>query len=188
MTTPEIMTPNIGATAYNDFRQFSRLSYNCIKFLMQNNELVWKLLKYTDPAAWNKTDLTQEEKAALIYSGQQDTSMYNVFMDGKQPDVLVIETTLLRIMPHYAVGLNRTVGYIEVSMEVFSHYKINHLSNYTTRIDVITEELLATFNGSNVGGLGLMSFDKMADQSSRLFQAGQIPFGGKQLIFSTYSA
>jgi hypothetical protein len=183
-----IITPDVGATAYNDFRQFSKLSYNCIKFLMDNNELVWKLLLYTDSAAWSKPDLTQEEKAALIYAGQQDTSLYHVFMDGKQPDVLVKEVALLRIMPHFALGMNRTVGYIEVSMEVFAHYKINHMSNYTTRIDAIAEELLATFNGSDIGGLGLMSFDKMADQSARLFQTGQIPFGGKQLIFSTYSA
>jgi len=185
---PNIITPNIGKTAYNDFRQFSVLSYNCIKHLMMTNELVWKLLKYTDSAAWNKPDLTQEEKGALIYAGQQDTAMYNVFMDGKQPDVVMGEISMLRIMPHTALGLNRTVGYIEMSMEIFSHYKINHLSNYKTRIDTIAEELLATFNGADVGGLGLMSFDKMADQSSRLFQTGQIPFGGKQLVFSTFSA
>jgi hypothetical protein len=182
------VTPNIGLTAYNDFRQLSKISYNCIKFMMDNNELIWKLLKNSEPDAWNDANLTQEEKAALIYAGQQDTSMYHVFMDGKQPDVLVKEVTLVRIMPHYAIGLNRTIGLIEVDMEVFSHYKINHLSNYTTRIDTIAEELLATFNGSDIGGLGLLVFDKMADQSSRLFQAGQIPFGGKQLIFSTYSA
>ena len=181
-------TPWIGLDAYNDFSQFSKLSYACIKTLMDNNELVWKLLKYTDPDAWKKPDLTQEGKASLIYKGQQDSSQYNVFMDNKQPDVLMKEATLLRIMPHFAKGLNRTVGYIEVSMEVYSHYKINHLSNYTSRIDVIAEQLLKIFNGVNVGGLGLMSFDGMADQSSRLFQAGQIPFGGKQLIFSTYSA
>jgi hypothetical protein len=71
---------------------------------------------------------------------------------------------------------------------VFSHYKINHLSNYKTRVDYMVEQLLGTFNGANIGGIGLMSFDKMADQSSRLFQAGQIPFGGKQIIFSNYSA
>lgn len=178
----------IGLEAYNDFREFSKLSYRCIKHLMDRNDLVWKLLKYKESDAWNKPNLTQEEKAELIYAGQQDTSKYNVFMDGKQPDVLVEEVTLLRIMPHYAVGLNRTVGYIEVSMEVFSHYKINHLSNYQTRIDTITEELLALFNGIDVGGIGLLNFNKMADQSSRLFQAGQIPFGGKQIIFSTHSA
>lgn len=156
--------------------------------MMDENELVWKLLKYTSPDAWNKPDLTQEEKAQLIYAGQQDSSKYNVFMDGKQPDVLVEEVTLVRIMPHYAMGYNRTIGVIEVSMEIFSHYKINHLSNYTTRIDTIAGELLALFNGVNIGILGLMAIDRMIDQSSRLFQAGQIPFGGKQIIFSTYSA
>lgn len=155
---------------------------------MKENELVWKLLKWREPDAWNRENLTQEEKAALIYAGQQDSSKFNVFMDGKQPDVLVDETTLLRIMPHYAVGLNRTVGLVEVSMEVYSHYKINHLSNYTTRVDTITGELLALFNGIDAGGLGYLTFNRMADQSARLFQAGQIPFGGKQIIFSTYSS
>lgn len=186
MTATTTITP--GLEAYNDFRQFSKLSYSCIKTLMSGSELVWKLLKYTDPDAWQKANLTQEEKGELIYAGQQDSSKYNVFMDGKQPDVLVNEITLLRIMPHYAAGLNRTVGLIQVSMEVFSHYKINHMSNYQTRIDTIAEELLSVFNGVDVGSLGLMSFSKMADESSRLFQAGQIPFGGKQLIFSAYSA
>lgn len=181
-------SPDIGREAYNDFELFPEISYNCIKLLMEQNQLVWRLLKYREPDGWNKPDLTQEEKGALIYAGQQDTSMYNVFMDGKQPDVLMTETTLLRIMPYYAVGLDRTLGIIQVSMEVFSHYKINHLSNYKTRIDWITQQLLSLFNGANIGGVGLLSFDKMADQSSRLFQAGQIPFGGKQIIFSTFAA
>jgi hypothetical protein len=185
MTT---LTQDIGLLAYNDFQQFSRLSYTCIKYMMENNELIWKLLKYTSPDAWNKPNLTQEEKGALVYAGQQDSSKFNVFMDGKQPDVLVDECTLVRIMPNYALGMNRTIGVIEVSMEVFSHYKINHLSNYSTRIDTIAGELLALFNGSDVGALGLMAIDRMIDQSSRLFQAGQIPFGGKQIIFATYSA
>ncbi len=181
------MPNNIGKEAYSSFSIFPKLSYNCIKILMEQNELVWKLLKYTEPDAWDKSDLTHEEKAALIYTGQQDTSMYNVFMDGKQPDVLMKEVTLLRVMPYYAVGMNRTLGYIEISMEVFSHYKINHLSNYQTRIDTIAGELLNIFNGIDVGGIGLLSFDKSADQSSRLFEAGQIPFGGKQIIFSVYT-
>lgn len=183
-----IETPNIGATAYNDFSEFDELPYNCIKHMVANNETIWKLLKYTDPDAWNKPSLTQEEKAALIYAGQPDTSKYNVFMDRKQPDVLMGEISLVRISTNFAAGLGRTLGYIEISMEVFSHYKINHMSNYKTRIDTITKELLGLFNGKDMGGLGLLTFDKTADQSARLFEAGQIPFGGKQIIFSTYSA
>lgn len=177
----------VGLEAYNDFSQFSNLSYRCIATLMEKSELVWKLLKYTAPDAWTKPNLTQEEKAELIYAGQEDSSKYHVFMDGKQPDVLMNEITVLRIMPSYARGLNRTVGVIQVAMEVFSHYKINHLSNYTTRTDAITQELLSIFNGVDVGGIGLMAFNQMMDESDRLFEAGQIPFGGKRIIFSTYS-
>lgn len=178
----------IGQDAYNEFPQFSEVSYNAIQLMMETNEMIWKLLKYTDPDAWNKPNLTQEEKGALIYNGQQDTSQYRVFMDSKQPDVVTGEISMVRIMPYYALGLNRTVGLIEVSMEVYSHYKINHLSNYKTRIDIITEELLKTFNGADINGIGLLSFNQMGDQSSRLFSTGQIPFGGKQIIFAMLSA
>lgn len=181
-------TQYIGEYAYSDFKKFNNISYSCVKYLMDNNQLVWKLLKYKTPDAWSKPDMTQEEKAEIIYAGQQDSSKYYVFMDGKQPDVLMGETCMIRIMPHYARGLNRTVSLIEVSMEVFAHYKINHLSNYTTRVDTIAGELLSLFNGSKVGIIGYLGMTQMADQSARLFQAGQIPFGGKQLIFATYSA
>ncbi len=177
----------IGQEAYNDFRIFSKLSYNCVKYMMTHNELIWKLLKYTDADAWNKPNLTQEEKAQLIYAGQADSSKYNVFMDLKQPDVMVNEIALVRIAPYHAIGLNRTIGLLEVSMEIFSHYKINHMSNYQTRIDTIAEELLSTFNGADVGGIGLLSFNETLDNSSRLFEAGQIPFAGKQIIFSMLS-
>jgi hypothetical protein len=73
-------------------------------------------------------------------------------------------------------------------MEIFSHHKINHLSNYQTRIDTITGELLALFNGTDIGGLGVLFFDKMGDEGTRLINAGQIPFAGKQIIFATHVA
>ena len=181
-------TANIGQDAYNDFTQLPQLSYNCIKYLMNNNELVWKLLKYNEPDAWQRDNLTQEEKASLIYSGQQDSSKFNVFMDDKQPDVMTEEVALLRIFPTYAVGLDRTIGLIEMAMEVFSHYKINHLTNYQTRVDTIVGEMMALFNGANVGSLGYMNFNRMADISVKLYEIGQIPFGGKKVIFASFAA
>lgn len=182
------ITPNIGDTAYNTFSQYAKFSYNCISYLMNNNELIWKLLKHTEPNAWSLANLSYAEKAAMIYAGQEDASQYNVFMDIKQPDVFTKETSLLRIAPYYAAGRNRTIGVVEMSMEIFSHQKINHMSNYQTRVDTIVGELLRTFNGTNIGGLGLLNFDKLADQNARMINAGQMPFGGKQIIFSTNTA
>lgn len=183
-----IVTPKIGATAYNDFDQFARFSYNCISHLINSNELIWKLLKYSEPDAWQKNNLTREEKVELIYKGQADASEFHVFMDTKQPDVYTLETTILRISPYMAYGRNRTVGYVEIAMEVFSHHKINHLSNYQTRVDTIIAELFRTFNGADVGGIGLLSFNQMADKGARLFSTGQIPFGGKTIIFASATA
>ena len=182
------MSNNIGTEAYNKFEAYARFSYNCISYLINNNDLVWDLLKYNQPDAWSKPSLTYAEKTAMIYQGQEDDSMFRVFMDIKQPDVFTSEIAILRISPYFAAGLNRTLGIVEMSMEIFCHHKINHLNNYQTRTDTITGELLKVFNGADVGGLGLLFFDKMGDQSSRLINTGQIPFGGKQIIFSTHVA
>jgi hypothetical protein len=185
MPATTVLTPNVGEDAYASFTSYAKFSYNCIAYLMDNNELVWKLLAHTAPTDWELGDLTHAQKAALVYRGEEDASLFHVFLDIKQPDVFTKETSLLRIAPYYAQGRNRTLGTVEMSMEVFCHNKVNHLSNYQTRTDTIVGELLNLFNGANIGGLGLLTFDKLADQNARMFNAGQIPFGGKQLIFST---
>jgi len=45
-----------------------------------------------------------------------------------------------------------------MAFEVYSHYKINHLSNYTTRIDTIIQQLIYEFNGFNLES-GRLEFD-----------------------------
>jgi hypothetical protein len=180
-----MVTQLIGRDAYASFAQYAKFSYNCISYAMENNELIWKLLKHTEPDAWSFPNLTHAEKAEMVYAGQEDASKFKVFLDIKQPDVFTSEVSIMRIAPYFALGRNRTIGLVEMSMEVFCHHKINHLSNYQTRTDTIVGELLGMFHGADIGGLGLLNFDKLADQNSRMFNAGQIPFGGKQIIFNT---
>jgi len=177
------MTDN---TTYANYEQLSNYSYDCIKYLMNENELIWKLLKYPTPDAWNETDLTFEEKSALIYGGQEDTTDFRVFLDPGQPDAWVHEDTILRIYPYGLVGSNRTYGRCTMIFEVFSHYKINHLSNYKTRVDTITQQLLEVFNGSDIGGIGKLFFDALASRDDRLLVAGQVPFKGKSILMSNF--
>ena len=115
--------------AYNDFQWFDEMSMNCINRLMDKSELVWKLLKYSTRDAWNRPNLTVAEKRELIYAGQDDESKYRVFSDIGQNDSWTIETCVIRISPHSAVGKNRTVGVVNMTFELFSHYKINTMSN-----------------------------------------------------------
>lgn len=174
--------------AYNTFEYLDEISMNCVNKLIDESEIVWKLLKYTDKDAWNKPNLTKAEKRSLIYGGQDDETDYRVFIDIGQNDVWTNETCVIRISPHSAIGKNRTIGIVTVSFEVFSHYKINTLSNYKTRVMMITKEFFRIFNGARVGGLGQLYFDGLANPIDRMISAGQIPQKGSQIFMSTNMA
>jgi hypothetical protein len=178
----------IGKTAYNTYDALPMMAYNCICRLMDENELVWKLLKYAHPDAWKQDNLTSEEKRAMIYTGQEDATKFRIFLDGGQPDVWTREDCILRISPYSIFPENRTIGTVTMIFEVFSHYKINHLSNYTTRVDVVIAELLKTFNGADgIGGIGKLAFDSLSNKEIRVATGGQIPFKGKWMLMSNKS-
>ncbi len=183
------MTTNVFDKAdYAKHAAFPFYAYECISYLMKENEMVWKLLKYLTPDAWRKDNLTLEEKAALIYAGQEDTSKYHVFMDSGQPDAVTREDCIIRIAPHALFPDNRVYGTNNLIFEVYSHYKINTLDNYTTRVDVITQQFIEVFNGALLNGLGRIYFDRMGSFTNRGEIGGQIPHKGKWLIFGNKSA
>jgi hypothetical protein len=173
--------------AYNAFNDYDEIPYQIINHLMDNNELIWKLLKYDNPEAWKDSfpNLTKAEKGKLIYDGGEVTNNFRVFMDVGQPDAVTKEMTILRVSHWHISPKSRTVGIITMSFQVYAHYKINHLSNYKTRNDVIINQLLNTLNGIQVkGGLGVMYFDGKRELTDRMIVTGQIPFIGKQLFMS----
>jgi hypothetical protein len=176
------------SSAYNKFTDYPLLSYNITSYLMDNNELIWKLLYYDTPDAWDKGNLTSAQKAALIYKGEEDGTPFKVFFDPGNPDVETKQTSVLKISPIGAVAKNRTVGIITMCMEVYVHYKINTLSNYTTRMDTIIQQIVETLNGVDVGGVGKLFFDGLRDQTDRIYDSGKTPFKGKKVYMSTNEA
>jgi|FLOH01.1.fsa_nt_gi hypothetical protein len=168
--------------SYNPYTELPDFSYKCISLLMDKNELIWKLLKYPTPNAWNMGDLTHAEKASLIWAGEGDSTDFHVFMDDGLPDVETREDTILRITPYQLFPDNRTVGTVIILMEVYAHYKVNSLSNYKTRIDTIIQQLLEVFNGEEISGIGRLHFDKVGTGATRMEMGGQIPFKGKWLL------
>jgi len=176
-------------SGYATYEDFDNFSYTAIKYLMDNNETVWKLLKYTTPDAWDKPDLTVDEKASLIYNGSEDGTKYRIFMDDGLPDVQTREDCILRISPFSLKPENRTIGTLYMRFEVYSHWKINHLSNYKTRVDMISKNILGLFNGAEIGGLGRLTFNALQSAASqaRMETSGQIPFKGKVFFFGNKS-
>lgn len=180
------MANSVNENSYAEYPFFDSYSYNCIKYLMDHDEVIWKLLKYTGPDAWDKPNLTQEEKAALIYTGQDDTSLYKVFMDQGAPDVLTREDCILRISPHSIFPDNRVIGTVNMIMETYANYHCNTLSNYKTRTDMITQRLLSVFNGAQIDGMiGKLYFDRLGGESNRLEWGGQSPWKGRWIILSS---
>lgn len=162
------------------------ISYKIIQHLMTDEraEMLWKLLKYQDADAWQQPNLTKEEKAALIYNGQPDQSEYSVFLDFMMDDADTEMKTFLRIYPSEVYPTNRTTGLCNVTFEVYTHSQINHLSNYTTRVDIIIQTLLEVLNGADVGGVGVLFFDREASAYNQIQTIGQKPFKGKMLRMS----
>ena len=174
--------PNV----YADYSKMTGAPYKIIENLMTNPkaEIIWKLLKYDGLNAYDKPDLTMDEKAALIYKGQPNQNEYHVFFDYMMDDAMTEETTLLRIYPAEVYPLNRVTGLCTFNFEVFAHSKINHLDNYTTRVDTIIQTLIEILNGSDVDGLGVLFFDNDVSRYDKVQTIGQKPYKGKLLKMS----
>jgi hypothetical protein len=178
------MVMNSDNYAYSKITGFKLFSYNCITHLLENNEMVWKLLFYNDADAWNKPDISKDQKRAMIYAGQPDETLFRVFMTEKQTNSWVSEATILRIFPYSVVPDNRTVNTTMMVFDAYSHYRIDTLSNYTTRVDSLVEEIVSTMNGAIIGGIGRLAFNSTMQRADKILESGQIPFGGKRIVMS----
>jgi hypothetical protein len=179
---------NIGSTAYNQYKGLPLLSYACISHLLDVNETIFKLLYYNTPDAWDKSNLSDADKRGIIYKGQEQMEDYRIFQDSGQSDAWTKQTTALCIYPCDIDPTNRSIGTISICFEVYSHYLINHLSNYTTRIDVIIQQLIKEFNGYNLGEIGRLEFNRrMGGIPQRMTEKGVTPYKGKYIILSTKS-
>ena len=177
---------------YNTYPEFPDISYNITKKLMDNNELIWKLLKYNDKDAWKNDathpNLTKAEKGLLINDGSPDEhhEKFRVYFDIGQDNSWDVQACFLRIATTDLYPTNHIVGNVVVAFEICCHYNINTLSNYVTRLNLITQQLLETLNGVEVGGLGKIFFDARATNRCRMMIDGQIPFKENVLIMSNW--
>ena len=174
----------IDRTAYNKYTEFSHLSYECISYLMENNEYIWKLLKYNEPDAWQKSDLSHDEKSLLIFNGFGEMTDFRVFMDTGNPDVWKEEISQARIYPIKILPKNRTTGIVLMAFDFFTHYKLNQLSNYKSRVDMATQEYIRVFNGINIAGIGRLAFNGTETVEDKAITLGQLPFKGKSVYMS----
>lgn len=168
--------------SYNQYLTYPNIQYQLIMYLIDNNETIWKMLKYESPDAWKQPNLSRKEKMDLIYRGTGNQCDFNVFMDEGQNDVFTESTCLLRIFPYELFPENYVETDIYVCFQILTYYDINHLSNYQTRTDVIVSELLRTFNGKSIDGVGRIVFDRNTFPRCKAGTYSTKPFMGKLVV------
>jgi hypothetical protein len=155
-----------------------------VKYLIDNNEDMWKILKYNDSDCLNKSNLTHNEKTSLIYKGEPDESLFKVFFDEGQVNAFIDEASILRIFLYSIFPENRTVNTVTIAFDLFAHYRINHLNDYSTRTERMSQIILQVFNGEQIPEVGQMFFDIMGNKEIRDYGQGQLPFRGKRILMS----
>ena len=172
--------------AYATYKAMPNIPYKILEYLITEPEaeIIWKLLKYNDKDAYKKDNLTKDEKAELIYPGGEHQENYRIFFDFVMDDATNEEATFLRIYPSAMYPENRTIGICGINFEVLVHSKINHLSNYTTRVDVITQKLIEVLNGVDVGSVGVLYYDGERSDFDKTQLLGQKPYKGKLTTMS----
>lgn len=181
------MASDIIQQDYNKFSNLPYIPYSIISYLIDNNDLIFKLLKYTDSRAYEKPNLTLEEKGSLVYSGQPDSSSFRIFSDWGLDDSVLQEITILRISVLELIPTNYVFGYCTIGCEVYAHRKINIMSNYQIRTDVIIQQLIETLNGAEIPNLGRLYFDNRTNPRSKVTTIGSIPYKGKLLTICNHT-
>lgn len=172
------------STAYNKIPLLPFYAYNCVAHLLKTDEDIWKMLKYNDADCLNKPNLTLTEKTSLIYKGEPDESIFRVFMADGEINAFVSEATILKIFLYSIFPENRTVSTVTLAFDLLPHFRIQHLNDYTTRSERMSEIILRRFNGEQIPEVGQMFFDIMGNKEIRDYGTSQIPFRGKRLLLS----
>lgn len=178
---------------YNEYGQIELLAYNCISYLMQNNENIWKLIypSYMTPDCLSKANLTNAQKRSLIYKGQSDSSAFRVFTDGaNNNDAMTEMSALIKIYPAAIVPNNYIISTTSVVFECLCHYKVSVLDNYASRSLSMAKEILNSLNGVSIGGIGVLVADKRVSAYNKIqFETyNDKGYSGYSIIMSTQTA
>lgn len=151
---------------YNRFTNITDFSMNIINYLIDNNENIWKLLKYPGNDALQQPNLTEDEKTNLIYDGSgigdnylEEEQNYRVFTKGMSSDAINVQCSQLHIFLDDLIPKDRIRGQANIAFQIISHTAILTLNNCLNRNEIILQELLSTLNGTDIKVMSPLSFD-----------------------------
>lgn len=151
---------------YNQHTAIRYISENIIYHLIDNNEIIWKLLKYDSEDALYKPNLTRAEKIDLIYKGRGiKTEGYRVFRQPFIDDAELNGSSMIRVFLSNIIPVNKTISDVAITIECLVHNKNIMIESdleditYENRLELLLQQVIECLNGAKVKGLGLLFFD-----------------------------
>lgn len=148
---------NSPSANYNNFYGSSYIPYNIIQHLFLDED-IWKLLYYTTSDALEQPNLTAKQKAALVWTGQDDQENYRVFLTQMQENVTTVQSVVLRLYKQRVRPVDVSHGVILYTLEIDCKTKLGMLNDCRSRLDVLWDEAMKMIVGKDVGGLGMLFF------------------------------
>lgn len=153
-------------TQYNKFEAVRSASYNILTYLMNNNEDLFKLLKYIgqNENPYSQPNLALSEKVAMIARNSYDTNestTKNILFITELREAFSTNVAQLRIEIDDIKAINPYQGYINIWFQIIVPIVADVMGSTSTtgerRTDSIFLELVKTLNGEIIPSIGFNS-------------------------------
>lgn len=148
----------------NTFNSMPQIPYQILTYLIDNNENLFKLLKYNSTDALQKEDLTKKEKIALLYTevGQEDD--YHIFLKPLIGEEMTDSVTQLRLYKARITPTTNLKAVLNYEFDIVVGTKTNLVYDNNgipcSRLDMIESEIINSLCGTSMFGVGGFQFNR----------------------------
>lgn len=136
--------------AYNDYSMTRDLPTLIVNYLFNNNQNIWKLLKYSE-SPLDEKDLTNKEKAEMICQSSFNTEEFNVLFQKYTVDAMIKAKSQIRVFIDDISSYGRTDALVRIIFQVIVNNNEMMITTPYSRNDkrdvAIMQEIVKTLNG-----------------------------------------
>lgn len=151
------------SAVYNNFTELPQVPYKLITYLAENNDRLFKLLKYNTPDALDMPDLTFDEKLDLLYVDEGSDADKRLFLKPLIGDEMTDADSQIRIYKTSVSPINAMNAVVSYRFDFITGNKISLVYDNgipCPRLDLLETEILNTFNGVDLFGTGEFQFSR----------------------------
>lgn len=136
--------------AYNDYSMTRDLPTLIVNYLFNNNQNIWKLLKYSE-SPLDEKDLTNKEKAEMICQSSFNTEEFNVLFQKYTVDAMIKAKSQIRVFIDDISSYGRTDALVRIIFQVIVNNNEMMITTPYSKNDkrdvAIMQEIVKTLNG-----------------------------------------